>query len=293
VDETSLAELRLFLEELCCNLLRFQHVDDDGIDPEQVRIRQEVYLGAPGAFADIRISLPGRRPYFVEIKYGYPPDRLVRHLAHKYGSPGPAIFEAEKLVLVVAREADVDARVREVVSPDLAIEVWDERKLLSLVSERFGVETHSISPDSASDLRLSIDNAKGRYAFGREYTGDPQQSALLWHFGFWRLAQLSGSGRVPPREILRPGVYRNAAVLYADLSSFSAYVHDTREESVVRNALTSFYSKSRYQVLNTGGMLHQLLGTGRSRSSASPRVSPITSRGRSNAPRRCSRSEPR
>ena len=46
-------ELRLFLEETCCNLCRFQHVNEEKIAPESVRIDQEVYLGIPGAFADI------------------------------------------------------------------------------------------------------------------------------------------------------------------------------------------------------------------------------------------------
>lgn len=261
-DEASLAELRLFLEELCCNLLRFQHAFEDGIDPEQVRIRQEVYLGVPGAFADIRVAPPRRPPYFVEIKYGYPPDRVVAHLARKYGPDTPAGAEAEKLVLVVEREGDVAGQVREALHPGLPLEVWDASTLLSLLRERFGVEADHISADEVTDLRLSIDRAKGRYAFGEEYTGEPHQNALLWHFGFWRLAQLSGTGRVPSRAIMPPGLYRDVAVLLADLSSFSGYVRDTREDTVVRHALTSFYSKARYQVLNAGGMLYQFLGDG-------------------------------
>jgi class 3 adenylate cyclase len=261
-DENALAELRLFLEELCCNLLRFQHAQEDGVDPERVRIRQEVYLGRPGAFADIRVAPPGERPYFVEIKFGYPPDRLVSHLGRKYGPDAPAGAEADKLVLVVEREEDVEPRLREALHPGLTLEVWDEPRLLSLLHERFGVEADRISPDEVTDLRLSIDRAKGAYAFGAEYNGEPHQTALLWHFGFWRLEQLSEGGAVPSREIMAPGVYRGVAVLYADLSSFSSYVRDTREDTVVRHALTSFYSKARYQVLNSGGMLYQFLGDG-------------------------------
>src|SRR5687767_13374624 len=65
-------ELRLFLEEICCNLCRFRHVRADGIPPERVRIDQEVCLGGSGAvFADIRVRAPGIAPYFVEVKYGY------------------------------------------------------------------------------------------------------------------------------------------------------------------------------------------------------------------------------
>jgi adenylate cyclase len=50
--------------------------------------------------------------------------------------------------------------------------------------------------------------------------------------------------------------------LFADLSSFSSYVRDTRDDKVVRHVLTFFYSKARYQVLNSGGMLYQFLGDG-------------------------------
>ena len=260
-DEASLVELRLFLEELLCNLLRFQHVQDDGIAPHEVRIQQEVYLGVPGAFADIAVAVPGRGRYFVEIKYGYPPDRIVRHLARKYGDDRP-VGAAEKLVLVVARADDVGSEVTEAVRQGLPVEIWDEPKLLSLLRHYFGVEAERISADEVPDLRLAIDRAKGRYAFGDHYTGEAHQSALLWHLGFWRLAQLSDSGRVPSREILAPGIYRSATVLMADLSSFSAYVRDTRDERVVRHALTSFYSKARYQILNSGGMLYQFLGDG-------------------------------
>jgi hypothetical protein len=35
--ETELFELRLFLEEICCNICRFRHVHDDKVSPEHVR----------------------------------------------------------------------------------------------------------------------------------------------------------------------------------------------------------------------------------------------------------------
>ena len=51
-------ELRLFLEELVCDLCRFTHVAELGIKPQEVRIRQEVSVGSPDAFADIFIEVP-------------------------------------------------------------------------------------------------------------------------------------------------------------------------------------------------------------------------------------------
>jgi class 3 adenylate cyclase len=55
-------------------------------------------------------------------------------------------------------------------------------------------------------------------------------------------------------------LYRNVAVVIADLCSFSSYVRDTRDDEVIRNSLTSFYSKSRHQVINAGGMFYQFVG---------------------------------
>jgi adenylate cyclase len=49
-------------------------------------------------------------------------------------------------------------------------------------------------------------------------------------------------------------------VVMADLSSFSSYVRDTENDAVVRQILTNFYAKCRYQVINAGGMLAQFVG---------------------------------
>ncbi|HWP44907.1 MAG TPA: hypothetical protein VNO14_16820 [Blastocatellia bacterium] len=64
-QECHLRELRLFLEEICCNLCRFQHVEQDRLAPEAITITQETYLGTPGSFADICVEAPGLAPYFV------------------------------------------------------------------------------------------------------------------------------------------------------------------------------------------------------------------------------------
>jgi hypothetical protein len=50
--------LRLFLEELVCNVCRFVHVAEQGISPQELWIRQEVSLGIPNTFSDILIRVP-------------------------------------------------------------------------------------------------------------------------------------------------------------------------------------------------------------------------------------------
>lgn len=57
-----------------------------------------------------------------------------------------------------------------------------------------------------------------------------------------------------------PGLYEGVAVLFVDLCSYSSYVRDTADDAVVRNVLTSFYSKARNQVLDTGGVMYQFQG---------------------------------
>src|SRR5260370_29747163 len=95
---------------------------------------------------------------------------------------------------------------------------------------------------------------------GRPDAAEPLRSRLLWHFGFWRLRQLREAQGLRPREILPPGLYRGVAVLVADLCSFTGYVHDTGDDEVIRYCLTSFCSKARYQILNSGGIVCQFVG---------------------------------
>jgi adenylate cyclase len=66
-DDEDLFELRLFIEEMVCNICRFTHVSRDGLAPEAVRIRQEVQVGLPNAFADIVVEVPGLTRYIVEV----------------------------------------------------------------------------------------------------------------------------------------------------------------------------------------------------------------------------------
>ena len=52
-------EMRLFLEELCCELCRFRHAADNGVDPDEVNIAREVQLAPRSAFAE---QLPAHLP---------------------------------------------------------------------------------------------------------------------------------------------------------------------------------------------------------------------------------------
>jgi class 3 adenylate cyclase len=266
-SEADPRELRLFLEEICCNLIRFQHSARDSIPPESVSICQEVDLGIPGAFADIRVKLPNAKPYFVEVKYGYPRETIVAHLSRKYGPESPLGAEASKLILMVDSRsthdlADIEKDLRERLRKGLPLEVWGVERLISNVNEAFDLKIESFESGDIIDLRQAMDRAKGRYAFGESYVNDPLQAALLYHFGFWRLRQLRESRGLSPREILPPGLYQAAVVLFADLSSFSSYVRDTRDDKVIRHILMSFYSKTRNEVLNRGGIMYQFLGDG-------------------------------
>ncbi|HKP88241.1 MAG TPA: adenylate/guanylate cyclase domain-containing protein [Blastocatellia bacterium] len=266
-DENYLRELRLFLEEICCDLCRFQHAKQDGIQPEDVRINQEVYLGVAGAFADIEVKAPHAAPYFVEVKYGYPAEKLVRHIGRKYGAPTEANRDASKVVLVVEPGyyddwPQIESEIRTHLRPGLGLEIWHEEKLLSLIHEQFDLNIDTLTESKFAELHDAVDRAKGLHAFGDSFSNDPMQSSLLWHFAFWVLRRLRDSHQATPRTILIPGLYKGVVVIFADLSCFSSYVRDTRDDTVVRQALTSFYSKARYQVFNHGGMLYQFLGDG-------------------------------
>ena len=262
------SDVRLLLEEICCDLCRFQHVVHDGCAPEAVRIDREFAMGSPGAFADIRVELPGGRAYFVEVKVGYTADTLCRHLRRKYGPDTAAPSFGSKVVIVLDRNEvewrALEASVRQSVCSTLALEMWDEQRLLALMRELFKTEFQAITADNLLDLRQAIDRAKGVIAFGDEpgggYEHDALKAQLLWHFGFWRLRQLREAHGLGPRDILPPGSYAGVAVLLADLCSFSSYVRDTSESNIIRDSLTSFYSKARYQIINNGGMLYQFVG---------------------------------
>lgn len=263
------AQLRLLLEELCCELCRFEHASPDRRELEEARVEREFYLGKPGAFADIRVVPKNAPPYCVEVKFGYSSDMLLRHIQRKYHELVPSLGDVRKVILVIDSEGRADwPRIEPALACSLAagleLEVWNESRLIQLLNDRFRIEIPAITPASLIDVRQSIDRAQGLYAFGGEsparYVYEPLHAELLWQFGFWKLRQLRESQNLGPREILPPGLYRGVAVLLADLCSFSSYVRDTPDSRIVRESLTSFYSKARYQIINNGGMLYQFVG---------------------------------
>jgi class 3 adenylate cyclase len=264
-----LGELRLLLEELCCDLSRFEHVSRDGLAPEDVHIDREVALDAPGAFADIRVRPRGGETYFVEVKYGYDNEAIINSLRRKYAEPGDVVRQASRVMLVVEKKgrADWDGLVDSAAAAlgaGLTLEVWDEERFAAALRTHFDVELGEIDAERLLDVRQAIDRAKGFQAFGGQslqaYEHDALKAQLIWHFSFWRLRQMRESRQLGVREIAPPGHYRDVVVVLADLCSFSSFVRDTPNGEVIRENLTSFYSKARYQIINNGGMLYQFVG---------------------------------
>lgn len=269
VESVYLPELRLFLEELCCELCRFRHMRDDGLAPEEITVDREWPLGPPGAFADIYVSPDGRPSYFVEVKYGISIDETLDRIAYKYGPQSAGACTGARLILIVARE-DVNDRdllraaFQQRVVSGLIVELWDDETFRELCQRYFAVEISGISEESLRDVREAVQTAQGVYAFGSAALADLQHDALrkdlLWRFAFWRLRQISESRKLSPRMILPPGLYRGVAVVIADLCSFSSFVRDTPDDQVLRHSLSSFYSKARDEVINRGGMLENFVG---------------------------------
>ena len=267
--ESQLSQLRLLLEEICCDLCRFQHVMRDGLGHERIRIDREFALGGREVFADIRVVAGEADPYFVEVKFGYSTDVLVRHLLRKYRTLPASSGPRSRLILLLdtAGRPDWDRAERELRSqldPGLSLQIWSEERFREEVRLCFGEDLPAITPENLLEVRDVIDRAKGRHAFGKdtdsEYRNDPLSSQLLWHFGFWQLRKLRELLGSAPRDLLQPGHYRGVVVLLADLCSFSSYVRDTRDTEVLHECLTAFYSKSRYQIIQNGGMLYQFVG---------------------------------
>lgn len=261
---------RLLHEDICSDLVRWLH---SGGDPKRfgaVRIDREYALGPEAGFADLRVEPDDGPPYFLEVKYGYDTDTLLRHLRRKYATPTAATAGATKVVLVAETAAHADwpaleAAIRASLPPGLALEVWDEAHLRALIADCFGDQ---IAPSATADLvavRQAIDQGNERLAFGdRPAAGYEEQllrQNLLWHFGTWRLRELRHlRGADDCTALVPPGVYDHVVALMADLAGFTRYVRDTADDAVVRQSLTAFYAKSRYQVIHAGGMLVQFVG---------------------------------
>jgi class 3 adenylate cyclase len=268
-DSIPYPELRLLLEDICCDLCRFIHSADGTTAPELITINREAYLGVEGAYADIRVLPPGSPQYLVEVKYGYSFEELPRVFARKYGHITPELSEVSKVVLVVDTEAEddwpiVEEQLRKCMPNKLPLQVWNWRKLAARINSCFQTSIESLSEETLLEVRTAIDRGKGFHAFGADsidsYVHDPLKAMLIWHFGFWRLRQLRDSAGLNLTEFLVPGTYRQVVVVMADLCSYSKYVRDTRDRDLVSQLLTTFYAHTRYEVINHGGMLYRYVG---------------------------------
>jgi adenylate cyclase len=254
-------EFRLFLEDVACDLFFFDHLA--GVPPESIDVHQEVYLG-PDAFAAIRVKAGDAAPYFVEIKPGYSGEGVLESITRKYGTGSPASNGAARLIVVadasVLADAALERELRAVLRAGLELELWEEQRLFDAIEKRFGLHLDPLGEQDLLGLRSALDHAKGVYAFGKEFQNDPIEASLLWHLAPRQLRRLRESGRTSPRAILPPGLYPDVVVVMADICSYTSYVRETRDEAVSRRALTSYASKTRYQITSDGGMLYQFLG---------------------------------
>ncbi len=256
-------ELRLFMEDLCCDICRFQHLAE-GVPAENIRIRQDFDLGLPDAFADIRVTVPGARPYFVEVKWTQECEEIVERLAAKYATLTPATTDAAKVIVASGVPECDGARLasmlRDNVHPSLEIEVWDAGRVRELVRKYFQTEITGFGRKDLTELRGAIEQVKGVYAFGETYSYSPAEASLKWHFGCWTIHRLRQQPDYCETSVFRTGLYTDVATLMVDLSGFSGYVRDTRDQGVVEQVLASFYTKSRRAVIDHGGMLYQFVG---------------------------------
>ena len=235
---------------------------------EAVGIDREVFLNKPDCFADIRVAPGPAAPFFVEVKFGYGNEKLLSRLRCKFGS-APAEISEEMIVLVLDTEGrsgwpQLARDIRQALDPAFKLELWNEEVLLNLLKDQFGISLRNLDPDSLLELRDAIDRAKGSYAFGNDptssYIHHPLHAQLIWHLGFWRVKNLRERHNCEPRDILAPALYRKVIVVVADMCGFSGYVRATEDEQIIRDNLTAFYSKARYQITNSGGLLVQFVG---------------------------------
>jgi class 3 adenylate cyclase len=140
----------------------------------------------------------------------------------------------------------------------LTLDVWGAEEIRRRIEDAFGLRAEKIGQRDVRAIRDSIVRAEWQAAFaGADSFLAP---TLLWHFSSWTLRRLSRELGLTPRDVLRAGIYRDAVVVMADICSFSSYVRDTRDESLVRQSLTAFYSQARQAIVETGGMLDKFVG---------------------------------
>lgn len=262
-SEVYRSQLRVFLEEICCDLFRLSEIEK-GIASDAVSISREAMIGEPGRFADIRIEAANQPVYFAEIKLGYPQHRLVPSIAETYGSPSPAFAGADRLILVIKCSdyddwPDIEAEIRNVLNSDLTLEIWDESRLNAQIQRYFGVSVSQITADNLFIIREALDKARWKYAYSEEAEGHPLAQQLLWHLSPWTLRRAHELG-TDPRELLSANKHENLVILMADICGYSSYVHDTHKSEVVSQMTSAFYSKARYEVMSAGGFFYQFVG---------------------------------
>jgi adenylate cyclase len=257
-------DLRLFLEEICCDLCRYRHAAHDGIEPENVITTREFRLPKPDVFADIKIEPGTEPPYFVEIKWGHKQDEFVHRLVRKYGQV--ASVGCRKLVVLTDLAGTpgwpaIESVLRQRLCPELELEIWGEKEILAQMADCFQLRVPSLDEADFQDIRDAIIRAQWRYAFGDKAEASLVLAhTLLWHFSPWKLQRIHRELGLEAHQILDPGIHRNLVIVMADLSGFSSYVRDTRDEAVVRQAMTAYYSQARQAVLDAGGMMVQFVG---------------------------------
>jgi len=268
MKEHDFAQVRLLIEEVCCDLCRFRQAREQGLRMEAVKIDREFFLSKPDCFADIRVAPGPGAPFFVEVKFGYENEKLLSRLTCKFGS---ARGESPEKVIVLVLDTygrtgwpRLERDIRQAINPAFKLKVWNEEVLLTLLKDQFGISVRNLDPDSLLELGDAIDRAKGLYAFGNDPTGSyihyPLHAQLIWHLGFWRVKNVRKKHNCKPRDILPPGLYRKAIVVVADMCGFSGYVRATEDEQIIRDNLTAFYSRARYEITNSGGLLIQFVG---------------------------------
>ena len=152
-DPHYLSELRLFLEEICCELCRYRHVVHDRLEPERVATLREVRLGPPGAFADIKVTPADKPPYFVEIKWGYDDDEFVERLAEKYATRSD--LQCGKLIIVTEaiggdENSDVVQHLKARLDPTLELVFWPETEILRQIPQTTIDDIYPDRPDRAA-----------------------------------------------------------------------------------------------------------------------------------------------
>lgn len=141
--DPSSGEMRLFLEEICCELCRYRHVTDDSLNPEQILTTREFRLPTPEAFADIRVQPGEMAPYYVEIKWGYDEEESIERLAQKYAD-GPENTSVKLIIVTdlasVERWSTTVNRLKERISPKYLIEAWTEAEVIRQIDHFFNAQ---------------------------------------------------------------------------------------------------------------------------------------------------------